>query len=411
MTAALSDLRVLDLSRVLAGPWATQIFADLGADVIKVERLDTGDDTRSWGPPYLRDDSGELTTESAYFISTNRNKRSIAVDLSTVAGREIVLGLADKSDVVVENFKAGGLAAYGLDYKSLCKRNPRLIYCSITGFGQTGPYVDRAGYDFAIQALGGLMSITGVPEGLPGAGPQKIGVALTDVMTGLYASTAVLAALHYRNVSGLGQHIDLSLLDVQLAGLANQASNYLTSGVSPVRLGNAHPNIVPYQDFATSDGRVVVAVGNDSQFQNLCRVIDRKDLADDERFVTNPRRVEFRTTLISELQGELQRWDSGILLAELESAGVPCSPINDIGQAFNDPHVLARGAVVEQVHPLGGTVRTVASPIRMSATPAQYRSAPPLLGQHTRDVLKEVLGLSDEIIDHLHNQHVIQEQQ
>lgn len=411
MAAALSDLRVLDLSRVLAGPWATQIFADLGADVIKVERLETGDETRSWGPPYLRDDSGNPTSESAYFVSTNRNKRSIALDFSTPAGREIVLGLIDKSDVLVENFKAGGLSAYGFDYETLREDNPRLIYCSITGFGQTGLYAHRAGYDFAIQALGGLMSITGVPDGHPGAGPQKVGVALTDVMTGLYASTAVLAAVHYRDVSGVGQHIDLSLLDVQLASLANQASNFLTSGAAPARLGNAHPNIVPYQDFATINGRIVIAVGNDGQFEKLCKVVGRPELAQDERFVTNPHRVQFRTALISELQSELQKWDKNDLLARLESNGVPCSPINNVEQAFNDPHVVARGSVVEQSHPLGGIVRTVANPIRMSATPAQYLSAPPLLGQHTGAVLQEVLGLTDEAIDLLQKQHVIQGQQ
>jgi crotonobetainyl-CoA:carnitine CoA-transferase CaiB-like acyl-CoA transferase len=407
MASALSDVRVLDLSRVLAGPWATQILADLGADVIKVERRGLGDDTRAWGPPYLTNQEGRPTSESAYFLTANRNKRSLAVDIATPAGQEIVKRLACQSDVLVENFKAGGLAQYGLDYESLREHNPRLIYCSITGFGQTGPYADRPGYDFAIQAIGGLMSITGVPDGQPGAGPQKVGVALTDVMTGIYASTAILAALHRRATSGVGQYIDISLLDVQLAALANQASNFLTTGVSPVRLGNAHPNIVPYQDFETSDGRLVVAVGNDTQFRSLCRVLLREELADDERFSSNRGRVNTRATLIPMLQEDIRRWRTSELLGALEANGVPCSPVNNIGQAFSDPHVIARNTVIEQPHPLGGVVRTVANPIRMSEAPPEYNAPPPLLGQHTREVLSGVLGMSDEKIDLLLNQQVI----
>lgn len=407
MSSALSDVKVLDLSRVLAGPWATQILADLGADVIKVERPALGDETRAWGPPYLRDRDGNTTSESAYFLAANRNKRSLAIDIATAAGQKIIRDLVAKSDVLVENFKTGGLVQYGLDYDSLRELNPRLIYCSVTGYGHSGPYANRPGYDFAIQAMGGLMSITGVPDGQPGAGPQKVGVALTDVMTGIYASSAILAALHHRTVTGVGQRIDLSLLDVQLATLANQASNFLTTGISPVRLGNAHPNIVPYQDFETSDGRIVIAVGNDEQFKALCRTIGCEGLPNEERFATNRRRVEFRTVLIPLLREQIKLWRNAELLAALEAAGVPCSPVNDIGQAFQDPHVSVRGAVVEQPHPLAGIVRTVASPIRMSETPVDYRNPPPLLGQHTREILEGVLGLSNDVIEQLQKQRVI----
>lgn len=390
---ALSHLRVLDLSRVLAGPWSSQILADLGADVIKVERPGTGDDTRAWGPPFLRDAHGENTSEAAYYLSANRNKRSVTIDFTQPEGQRLVRELAAKSDIVIENFKVGGLASYGLDYECLRAVNPKLIYCSITGFGQTGPYAKRAGYDFMIQGLGGLMSLTGRPEGEQGAGPMKVGVALTDILTGLYSTVAILAALAHRDQSGEGQHIDMALLDVQVACLANQAMNYLTTGTSPKRLGNAHPNIVPYQDFPTADGDFILTVGNDGQFRKFAEVAGQPQWADDPRFATNKQRVAHRAELIPLIRQATVFKTTAQWVAELERAGVPCGPINDLAQMFQDPQVVARGLRVDVPHPLAGSVPQVASPIRLSETPVEYRRAPPLLGEHTEAVLLDVLGL------------------
>ncbi len=395
---ALSHIRVLDLSRVLAGPWAGQILADLGADVIKVERPVSGDDTRAWGPPFLRDENGHDTSEAAYYLSANRNKQSVTIDFTRPEGQALVRELAARSDVLIENFKVGGLAAYGLDYPTLKAINPRLIYCSITGFGQSGPYARRAGYDFMIQGLGGLMSLTGRAEAEEGAGPVKVGVALTDILTGLYSSTAILAALAHRDQSGEGQHIDMALLDVQVACLANQAMNYLSTGVAPRRLGNAHPNIVPYQDFPTADGDFILTVGNDSQFRKFAEVAGRPEWADDPRFKSNTLRVAHRAELIPLIRQVTVFKTTVQWVAELEAAGVPCGPINDLAQVFADPQVVARGLAIELPHALGGTVPLVASPIRLSQTPVEYHRAPPLLGEHTQAVLRDVLGLSDEAI-------------
>ncbi|PAU60643.1 CoA transferase [Pseudomonas sp. PIC25] len=405
--SALSHIRVLDLSRVLAGPWAGQILADLGAEVIKIERPGVGDDTRHWGPPFLKDAQGENTREAAYYLSANRNKQSVTVDFTQPEGQRLVRELAVKADVVLENFKVGGLAAYGLDYASLKALNPQLIYCSITGFGQNGPYAKRAGYDFMIQGLGGLMSLTGRPEGEEGAGPVKVGVALTDILTGLYSTVAVLAALNHRDQTGIGQHIDMALLDVQVACLANQAMNYLTTGVPPRRLGNAHPNIVPYQDFPTADGDIILTVGNDSQFRKFCEVAGFREWADDPRFSTNQARVAHRAELIPLIRQATVFKTTAQWVALLEEAGVPCGPINDLAQVFADPQVQARGLRVELSHPLAGTVPQVASPIRLSETPVQYRNAPPLLGEHTERVLGEMLGLSPERIAALREAGVV----
>ena len=390
---ALSHLRVLDLSRVLAGPWSGQILADLGADVIKVERPGVGDDTRAWGPPFLKDAAGENTSEAAYYLSANRNKRSVTIDFTQAEGQRLVRELAAKSDIVIENFKVGGLASYGLDYASLKALNPRLIYCSITGFGQTGPYAKRAGYDFMIQGLGGLMSLTGRPEGEAGAGPVKVGVALTDILTGLYSTVAILAALAHRDQAGVGQHIDMALLDVQVACLANQAMNYLATGTPPRRLGNAHPNIVPYQDFPTADGDFILTVGNDGQFRKFAEVAGQPQWADDPRFATNKQRVANRAELIPLIRQATVFKTTAEWVAALELAGVPCGPINDLAQMFQDPQVLARGLAVNLPHSLAGSVPQVASPIRLSETPVEYRHAPPLLGEHTEAVLADLLGL------------------
>ncbi|WP_183142739.1 CaiB/BaiF CoA transferase family protein [Pseudomonas syringae group genomosp. 3] len=398
MMGALSHIRVLDLSRVLAGPWAGQILADLGADVIKVERPGCGDDTRAWGPPFLKDAAGHNTSEAAYYLSANRNKQSVTIDFTRPEGQKLVRELAAKSDIVIENFKVGGLAAHGLDYASLKAINPRLIYCSITGFGQSGPYATRPGYDFMIQALGGLMSLTGLPEGEEGAGPVKVGVALTDILTGLYSTTAILAALAHRDQSDVGQHIDMALLDVQVACLANQAMNYLTTGVAPERLGNAHPNIVPYQSFPTADGDLILTVGNDSQFRKFAEVAGRSQWADDPRFLTNTLRVAHRAELIPLIRQVTVFKATAQWVAVLEAVGVPCAPVNDLAKVFADPQVVARGLAIELPHALGGKVPQVASPIRLSEMPVEYRRAPPMLGEHTAVVLEELLGLGgDEV--------------
>ncbi|AMB86154.1 CoA-transferase [Pseudomonas agarici] len=395
---ALSHLRVLDLSRVLAGPWSGQILADLGAEVIKVERPGHGDDTRAWGPPFLKDAHGKNTCEAAYYLSANRNKQSITIDFTQPEGQRLVRELAMKSDILIENFKVGGLTAYGLDYPSLKVLNPNLIYCSITGFGQTGPYAKRAGYDFMIQGLGGLMSLTGRPEGDADAGPLKVGVALTDILTGLYSTVAILAAVAHRDRDGGGQHIDMALLDVQVACLANQAMNYLTTGVAPKRLGNAHPNIVPYQDFPTADGDFILTVGNDGQFRKFAEVAGQPQWADDPRFASNAARVANRAVLIPLIRQVTVFKTTAEWVTQLELAGVSCGPINDLSQVFADPQVLARGLAIELPHVLAGRVPQVASPIRLSETPVEYRNAPPLLGEHTLEVLRRVLNLTPETV-------------
>ncbi|WP_407363431.1 CaiB/BaiF CoA transferase family protein [Pseudomonas luteola] len=399
MAGALAGLRVLDLSRVLAGPWAGQILADLGAEVIKVERPGRGDDTRHWGPPFLKDSLGANTGESAYFLSANRNKQSIAVDFTQPDGQQILRDLAVKSDVVLENFKVEGLSAYGLDYASLSALNPKLIYCSITGFGQSGPYAQRAGYDFLIQGLGGLMSLTGHPDDDEGGGPVKTGVALVDILTGLYATVAVLAALNHRTQTGEGQHIDMALLDVEVACLANQAMNYLVSGESPTRLGNAHPNIVPYQAFPTADGDMILTIGNDAQFRRFCEVADRLDWVNDPRFATNQARVVHRMELVPLIRQVTVFRRTEEWIALLEAVGVPCGPINSVAQVFADKQVAARNLAFTMAHPLGQTVPQVASPMRLSRTPVEYRRPPPLLGEHTEQVLRYLLGHGDARIN------------
>lgn len=401
MPGALSNLRVLDLSRVLAGPWAGQLLGDLGAEVIKVERPVSGDETRAWGPPYLRDEEGMATTEAAYFLCANRNKKSVAIDIAKPQGQALVRKLAACSDVLLENFKVNGLQPYGLDYASLRAVNPRLVYCSITGFGQTGPYATRPGYDALIQAMSGLMSITGRTEGEPGAGPQKVGVALTDVLTGLYAVVGILAALSDRDRTGVGQHIDLALLDTQVACLANQAMNYLTTGVAPSRMGNAHPNIVPYQDFPTADGYVIIAVGNDSQFRSLCRALGEPQWADDDRFRTNADRVANRDALIALIRRATVLKSTRDWVQLLEAHNVPGGPINTIHDVFEDTQVRARQMRQQMPHPLAGRVPIVANPIRMSQSPVEYRLAPPLLGEHTRQVLIEVIGVPEAEVEAL----------
>jgi crotonobetainyl-CoA:carnitine CoA-transferase CaiB-like acyl-CoA transferase len=407
MSGPLGHVRVLELSRVLAGPWAAQTLADLGADVIKVEKPGTGDDTRTYAPPYAANRDGSRSSESAYFLSTNRGKRSVTIDFIHPEGQKLVHALAAKTDVVIENFKVGGLAKYGLDYASLQPLNPGLIYCSITGFGQTGPYSHKPGYDFMIQGIGGLMSITGEPDRRPGGGPMKVGVAVADIFTGLYATIAILGALAHRDRTGLGQYIDLALLDTQVAVLANQAMNYLVTGVAPQRLGNAHPNIVPYQVFATSDGHIIVAVGNENQFGRMCEVIGRPDLARDERFATNAARVNHRDELITVLQGTLVKRTMRDWLDALERAGVPCGPINTVADVFADPQVQARGLKLDLPHPSIGSVPSVANPIKYSATPISYRSAPPMLGADTDNILHEMLGITPEEIARLRKTGIV----
>ena len=396
---ALADVRVLDLSRVLAGPWCTQTLADLGADVIKVERPpgatgSGGDDTRGWGPPFLKDSAGADTQEAAYYLGTNRNKRSITVDIARPEGQALIRKIALQSDVFVENYKVGDMARYGLDFASLHALNPRLVYCSITGFGQTGPYRERAGYDYAIQGMGGLMSVTGpsraeIADDASGGGPQKVGVAVADLFTGMYACTAILAALRHRDLTGVGQAIDMALLDTQVAMLANLGANYLTTGLAPQRMGNAHQNIVPYQVFEVADGHMILAVGNDGQFAKFCEVAGAPQLALDLRFARNAERVRHRATLVPMLAALMKARTRSDWLASLEAAKVPSGPINDLADVFADPHVQAREMTVRLPHPLAGQVDLVASPMKLSATPVQYRRPPPLLGEHTAEVLRE----------------------
>jgi len=398
MKAALNGIRVLDLTRVLAGPWCSQNLADLGADVIKVERPGAGDDTRAWGPPFLKDREGRDTADAAYYLAANRNKRSIEIDLASAAGQQAVRELARLSDVVLENYKVGQLRKYGLDYASLAAVNPRLVYCSVTGFGQTGPWAHRAGYDFIIQGLGGLMSITGEADERPGGGPQKVGVAVSDLMTGMYATQAVLVALLHRERTGEGQYIDVALLDVQVAMLANMNTNFLVSGQPPRRWGNAHPNIVPYQAFRAADQWIVVAVGNDDQYRRFCELAGRPELHRDERFARNSNRVRNRETLVPLIAELIGRRPAGWWLEALERAGVPCGPINDLRQVFDNEQVRARGLRVDVEREDAGPVPLVGSPLKMSATPPSYRLPPPRLGEHTAQVLRELLGYDDAAI-------------
>ena len=392
---ALDGVRVLDLLRVLAGPWCTQTLADLGAEVIKIERPPSpgqpgGDDTRGWGPPFLKDRDGRDTTDAAYFLGTNRNKRSVAVDISQPEGQALILQLAARCDVFVENFKVGDMARYGLDAASLRRLHPRLVYCSITGFGQTGPYRDRAGYDYAVQGMGGLMSITGERDDRPGGGPQKVGVAVADLFTGMYATVAILAALRHRDATGEGQVIDMALLDTQVAMLANLGANYMVTRQAPRRAGNAHQNIVPYQVFEVADGHLILAVGNDGQFARFCAVAGCADLPQDPRFASNANRVRHRDTLVPLLAERLKLRTRNDWLSTLEAAKVPCGPINDLADVFADPQVQERAMRVAVPHPHTDTLELVASPMKLSATPVQLRRAPPLLGQHTDEVLDEL---------------------
>jgi crotonobetainyl-CoA:carnitine CoA-transferase CaiB-like acyl-CoA transferase len=409
MAGPLAGYKVLDMSRILAGPWAGQLLADLGADVIKIERPKCGDDTRSWGPPYLQDREGNDTKDAAYFFCANRGKKSVTVDITCPEGQEIIRQLANQSDVLIENYKVGGLANYGLDYHSLSKINPKLIYCSITGFGQTGPYADLPGYDFLIQGMGGLMSVTGEPDDPKKeiGGPTKVGVAVTDLFTGLYASNAIQAALIERQNSGLGQYIDLALLDVQAATLANQASNYLVGGLVPERLGNAHPNIVPYQAFSTSDGHIIIAVGNDQQFSRLCDAIQRSDLANDERFITNGARVNNRKHLCDVIQQNLKQHGSAHWLEKLKQFSVPCGPINTIDQVFKDPQVLARGMVISASESRSGKVSMVGNPIKYGRSISEGSLAPQQLGESTDQVLADYLKYSSTRISTLRNKSII----
>lgn len=394
----LAGLRVLDLSRVMAGPWCTQILADLGAEVIKIERPAAGDDTRHWGPPWLKDPQGKERPQSAYYLSANRGKHSVTVDIGKPEGQAIIRELAAKCDVLVENFKTGGLAKKGLGYDQLASINPGLVYCSITGFGQTGPMANHAGYDYLVQAQAGLMSITGVADGQPGAGPQRVGMAVADLTTGMNAAVAILAAMHHRAKSGEGQYIDMALLDVQVSWLANQALNYFCSGQVPGRTGEYHPNLAPYQPFPTADGQVIIAVGNDSQFRKLCETAGCPELADDERFSTNPERVRFRQELVGKLCELTRTRTSREWMEQLAKVQVPCGPMQNIAEVFEDPQVLARGMKLELEHPVLGTVPGIANPIKFSKTRAQYHKAPPILGEDTDAILERVLGKSPDDI-------------
>ncbi|MDD2808801.1 CaiB/BaiF CoA-transferase family protein [Rhodoferax sp.] len=411
--AALSHLKVLDLSRVLAGPWCTQMLADLGADVVKVERPGAGDDTRHWGPPFLQDAQGADTDLATYYTACNRNKRAITLDIAQPDGQALIKQLAAQSDVLVENFKVGGLKAYGLDFESLHAVNPKLIYCSVTGFGQSGPYAERAGYDLMIQAMSGMMSLTGHADGEPGGGPLRMGVALIDILTGIYACSAILAAIESRHRTGLGQHIDMALLDVGMAVLANQAAGFLNTGRVPQRQGNAHPSLAPYQTFDTLDGQMLLAVGNDGQFSRFCEAAGHPEWAADARFASNALRVQHRSALVALLHTVTRSRSTAQWVSLLEDKAVPCGPINDLAQAFADPQVQARGLVVNQpVAPVNSaqaaieSISTVASPLRLQSTPPVLQRAPPALGEHTAEVLSE-LGLSPQAVAELRRKGVV----
>ena len=401
MTSTLGHIKVLDLTRILAGPWATQNLADMGAEVIKVERPGVGDDTRAWGPPFLEDAEGRETADSSYFLSANRGKKSITVDLAHPEGQALIRELAVQADVVVENYKVGTLARYGLDYASLQALNPRLVYCSVTGFGQSGPYAALPGYDFVFQGMGGLMSITGQPEGAPGDEPMKVGIAISDLLCGMYATTAILAALEHRRVSGRGQHIDMSLLDCVVTISSYQAINYFLSDRIPRRMGNAHSNMVPYQVFRCKEGDVIVAVGNDGQFRALCELIGRPDLAADERFATPGQRNRNRDTLIPQIADAMLTRTMAEWVERMEAANVPCGPINNMRQVFEDPQVQHRGMRLSLPHSAGVQAPAVANPMRFSETPIRYGRSAPRLGEHTDDVLAHGLGLSAQRIAEL----------
>jgi crotonobetainyl-CoA:carnitine CoA-transferase CaiB-like acyl-CoA transferase len=407
MAGPLSHIRVLDLSRVLAGPWAGQNLADLGAEVVKVERPKVGDDSRAFGPPWVKDKAGAPTKDSAYFTSANRGKKSVTVNMAKPEGQALIRALAEKCDVLIENYKFGDLARYGLGYADLAKLNPRLVYCSVTGFGQTGPQREHPGYDFMIQGMGGMMSVTGEPDGAPGGGPQRAGVPVADIITGMYASIAICAALASRAETGRGQHLDLALLDSQIALLAYQNTNYFATGTPPKRIGNLHPNIVPYQPFKTADGDVILACGNDNLFRKFCDAAGCAELATDARYATNGKRVENRAELTARLQGIFSKRNTKEWVALLEAAGVPNGPINNVAQVFEEPQVKARGIRLELDHPAAGKLPSVASPMRFSGTPLEFRLAPPLLGQHTDEVLKNLLGKSDAEIARLRAEDVL----
>ncbi|MBU3023521.1 CaiB/BaiF CoA-transferase family protein [Aestuariibacter sp. A3R04] len=390
MAGPLQGIKVLDLSRILAGPWSTQVLADYGAEVWKIERPQRGDDTRHWGPPYAKDKNGEPSEESAYYLSANRGKKSVTVDITTEAGQALIYQMVEEADILVENYKVGGLKKYGLDYTTVKQRNPAIIYCSITGFGQTGPYAQCAGYDAMIQAMGGLMSITGEKDGEPGAGPQKVGVAVVDLMTGMYAVSGILAALYHRVQTGEGQHIDLALLDTQVAWLANQGSNYLVSGELPKRMGTAHPNIVPYQAMKVKDGYILLAVGNDDQFSRCCDILGAPEIATQPEFATNAQRVAHRHSLIPLLEALLEEQPLDVWLEKFSAAHVPCGPINTLDRVFDNEQVKYRKMQFDLQHPTLGTVPQVGNPVRFSKTPVEYNSAPPLLGQHTVEIINRL---------------------
>ena len=387
---ALSGIRVLDLSRILAGPSAAQLLGDLGADVVKVEKPGEGDDTRKWGPPFVEDANGQPTSESAYYLCANRNKRSIEIDIASVEGQNLIMRLLENTDILVENYKVGGLSSYGLAYDQIKERFPRLVYCSITGFGQTGPYATRAGYDFLIQGMGGIMSLTGEPAGQP----MKVGVGIADVMTGMYATVGILAALRHRDQTGEGQQIDISLLDTQVSWLINAGTSYLNSNENPVRLGNGHPNIVPYQVFPTADDPIIIAAGNDSQFRKLCHIADIAAVAEDPQYATNVSRVMNRQAVVDIVTAALKKKSRAYWLAACEKVGVPCGPVNNLEQVFNDPHLQHRGAEVRMPHPLAGSgeVSLIANPLKLSETPVRYRHAPPIRNQHEQEILRDWLG-------------------
>ena len=401
MTRPLSHIRVLDLSRVLAGPWASQNLADLGAEVIKIERPGSGDDTRSWGPTFLKDSQGRDTNESAYYLSVNRGKKSVTLDISKPEGQRIARELASRCDVLIENYKVGGLAKYGLGYDDVRKINQRIVYCSITGFGQSGPHAHRPGYDFIFQGIGGLMSITGERDDLPGGGPQKVGIAVTDVLTGMYAALAITAAVAHRERTGTGQYIDMALLDTIVAFGANQILNYFVSGKLPGRHGNAHANLAPYEVFPTADGHIILAAGNDGQWESFCKAAGRPELAADARFRTNPDRIRNRKELVLLVRDIMKERTRKDWIERLDAASVPCGPINDYKEVFDDPQVRHRGLKIETMHPLSGSLPGIASPMRFSETPVEYDLPPPLLGQHTREVLGGLLGIPDDELDRL----------
>jgi len=409
MAGPLTGIRILDLTRILAGPWATQNLADLGAEVIKIEKLGSGDDTRQMGPPFLRDQRTGEEIDAAYFLSCNRGKQSVEIDMATAAGQRLILDLAAHCDVLIENYKVDGLKKYGLDYASLHAKYPRLIYCSLTGFGQTGPYRQRAGYDYLIQGMGGLMSVTGEADGKPGGGPQRAGVALADILSGMYAAVAILAALRHRDQGGSGQQIDISLLDAQVSVLANQGMNYLTTGQAPQRMGNGHPNIVRYQAFPTTDGHIILAVGNDAQYQRMCAAMGRPELGTDARFLTIADRVANRAILLPMLEEITRTRSVTDWVAAMEAVEVPCGPINTIDRVFADPQVVARGMRLELPHSQYGSVPSIANPMRFSETRIEYRNGPPALGEHTHGVLQQLLGLDQDALQALQKDHVIGE--